>query len=265
MLILQMELEILGSGTSHGVPVIGCDCAVCTSRDPRDNRMRASAVIRHTDGRTILIDAGPEFRIQALRSHISRLDAVLITHSHADHIHGIDDLRIFSHKTDMPIYADAVCLNDIHDRFSYVFSESQEGGGKPHLKLCEVIHGQAIQIAGTDVLPVLVFHGGLPITGWRIGDTAYITDCSEIPDASVSQLRGIKNLIIDAIRERPHSTHFNFSQALEQIERIGPERAWFTHITHDFSHTGIQEWLQIHAPGKKIEPAWDGLIIPVHE
>lgn len=258
-----MELEILGSGTSHGIPVIGCECSVCTSTDLRNNRMRASALLRLDDGKAILIDAGPEFRLQALRAHITRLDAVLITHSHADHIHGLDDIRIFTTRCDMPIYAEHISIGEIQERFSYIFKATQEGGGKPHLQLITVDEEKEILLAGIQITPIPVRHGALSILGWRCGDTAYLTDCSSIPDSSLQRLKGVKNLVIGALRERPHSTHFNFTQAVAQIEKINPENAWFTHICHDFSHVGIQEWLHKNAPGKKIEPAHDGLRITI--
>jgi len=273
-----MELEILGSGTSHGVPVIGCQCPVCASSDPRDNRMRASAIVRCDDGKAILIDAGPEFRVQALRARLNRLDAVLITHSHADHIHGLDDVRIFTTKADMPVYAETACIEEIRERFAYIFRQTQEGGGKPHLELFPVSaedrmapakgEGRAenagITAAGVRVVPIPLFHGSIPVLGWRIGDTAYLTDCNMIPEASFALLSGVRNLIIDALRVREHSTHFSFMGAIRQIERIGPENAWFTHLCHDFTHEGIKDWLREHNhSGKKIEPAHDGLRITI--
>jgi len=260
-----MELEILGSGTSHGIPVIGCDCPVCASNDSRDNRMRTSAVFRRDDGQTILIDAGPEFRLQALRARIKRIDAVLITHSHADHVHGIDDLRIFTHTSGMRLFAEASNLEDIRDRFSYVFKETQTGGGKPRLSLIPVgmENPGPIDIDGTRIVPIPLMHGIVPVLGWRIGDTAYLTDCNLIPEPSFALLAGVRNLVIGALRLRPHSTHFNFPEAVKAIDRIAPDRAWFIHICHDFSHIQIQEWLKINAPGKKIEPAHDGLRITV--
>jgi phosphoribosyl 1,2-cyclic phosphate phosphodiesterase len=282
-----MELEILGSGTSHGIPVIGCDCAVCASSDPRDNRLRASAIIRADSGSTILIDAGPEFRIQALRARIRQIDALLVTHTHADHIHGLDDLRIFTHERDLPVYCTRAAMDEIAERFSYIFRETQEGGGKPHIKLIPITDRgekdsdtQPIEVAGVAVTPIPLLHGRLEILGWRIGDTAYLTDCNAIPERSFALLSGVKNLVIDALRIRPHSTHFNFSQALEIIRRIGPERAWFTHICHDSSHVAIERWIADNAgeyagnpiknaangsgfSGKKIEPAYDGLRITI--
>lgn len=258
-----MEMEILGSGTSHGIPVIGCTCPVCASLDPHDNRMRASALVRCDDGTTILIDVGPEFRIQALRAKIDRLDAILLTHSHADHVHGLDDIRIFSREKNIPIYADKTCLTDIRERFSYIFKQTQEGGGKPHVSLIEAPETGVISIGAIEVMPIPLGHGKIPILGWRIGDTAYLTDCNFIPEESILRLKGIKNLVIDSLRLRSHSTHFNFTEALVQIEKIKPDFTWFTHICHDYTHTKLQKWLAANAPGKKIEPAFDGLLIRI--
>lgn len=259
----SMELEILGSGTSHGIPVIGCPCPVCASTDPRDNRMRASALVRDDDGTAILIDAGPEFRIQALRSRITHLDAVLITHTHADHIHGLDDIRIFTAHSEMPVYVSEVFIGEIKERFSYIFKTTQKGGGKPQLNLIPVSGTSPFTVAGKIIQPIPLMHGSLEILGWRIGDTAYLTDCNGIPESTFELLKGVKNLVIDALRERPHSTHFNFEQAIANIDRISPENAWFTHLCHDFSHIQLQEWLSKNAPGKKIEPAHDGLRIVI--
>lgn len=267
-----MELEILGSGTSHGVPVIGCTCPVCTSHDPRDNRMRTSALVRLDNGGACLIDAGPEFRLQAIRSGISSLDAVLVTHSHADHIHGMDDLRIFTWKKSIPVWAEKSCIRDIRARFSYAFRESTAGGGKPHFRLNPVTVRETrnpacspdhVTVLGAVFQPVPVYHGSLMVFGWRIGDTAYITDCNRIPDYSFRLLEGVQNLVLGALRLREHSTHFNFPQAVAAIDRIGAKRAWLTHICHDFSHEQIRSWLRDNAPDKKIEPAHDGLRITI--
>lgn len=270
-----MEFEILGSGTSHGIPVIGCECPVCASTDPRDTRYRASALLRTGPDTGILIDAGPEFRLQALRARLKRLDALLVTHAHADHIHGLDDVRIFTHERDLPVYSSKHTLREIRERFDYVFKETQKGGGKPHIRLIPVEGGVPFRVDGTDLYAtaVPIMHGKLEIFGWRIGDTAYLTDCGEIPESSAKLLTGIKTLVIDALRERPHTTHFNFEGALEEIVKISPERALLTHICHDFSHEEIIRWVQnwlaangnresvrrFTAVGKKIEPAHDGL------
>jgi phosphoribosyl 1,2-cyclic phosphate phosphodiesterase len=273
-----MELEILGSGTSHGIPVIGCHCAVCASSDPRDNRLRASALVRCDDGTAILIDAGPEFRVQALRARIDRIDALLVTHTHADHIHGLDDLRIFTRERSLPVYASEAAVAEMIERFSYIFRETQLGGGKPRITLMPVKDEVSrsgeiaeITVSGVAIRPIPLLHGALPILGWRIGDTAYLTDCNAIPETSYRLLEGAKKLVIDGLRSRAHSTHFTFGEALAVIERVAPDRAWFTHICHDYSHCAIERWIEENAPdwtglkasGKKIEPAYDGLRIAI--
>ncbi len=273
-----MVLEILGSGTSTGVPVISCGCRVCLSEDPADKRMRASAVLRSSEADSqgfgnvmILIDAGPDFRMQALRAKISRLDAVLVTHSHADHIHGMDDLRIFSFKSELSVFSNAQCIEDIKERFSYAFKQTQEGGGKPKFNLEIIEWGEPLFIAGVKIIPIPLDHGVLKTTGWRFGDTAYLTDCNGLPDQALELLRGIKNLVIDGLRLDAHPTHFNFEQAAENGARTGAENIWLTHINHDCLHTelcSLCERIQkekIAEYGKNIHlaPAFDGLKIPV--
>lgn len=259
-----MELVILGSGTSHGIPVIGCSCPICTSTNPKDTRLRSSALIIGDEGEYILIDSGPEFRIQALKEGLTHIDAVLITHSHADHLHGIDDVRIFTRDRVIPVYANKPCVKDIKSRFSYIFKKTQEGGGKPHLSLHSILPPYTPFYIGTvRIEPIPLYHGNLPILGWKFGDTAYLTDCNHIPQTSYAILQGVKNLVIDSLRARKHSTHFNFEQALQEINEIGAEQAWFTHICHDFSHDQIVEWIQRTGTDKKIEPAYDGLRIKV--
>ncbi len=270
-----MEFEILGSGTSHGIPVIGCGCPVCASPDPRDNRYRASGFLRTERNSGVLIDAGPEFRLQALRAGISGLEALLVTHAHADHIHGLDDVRIFTHQRDLPVYASPGVIEEIRERFAYVFKNTQEGGGKPRLELIPVEPGKpfAIGNTGIEATAVPILHGEIGIYGWRLGDSAYLTDCSAIPRESRPLLEGLSTLVIDALRERPHTTHFCFAGAMEEIIKLDPGRAYLTHLCHDFSHEGLTRWIEawkggpeigaegkrFFGEGKKIEPAYDGL------
>ncbi|CEM60357.1 MBL fold metallo-hydrolase [Treponema phagedenis] len=266
-----MRLEILGSGTSHGIPVIGCNCSVCTSADPRDTRYRASAWIRpknNSEKPSILIDCGPEFRLQALRAGMQNLDAVLLTHSHADHVHGLDDLRIFSYKTSLPIYLEKYCAEDIKKRFSYVFTHAYEGGGIPHFSLHVIEDSNPVfYLKGVRIEAIPLIHGRIIDFGWRIKNTAYLTDCNFIPDSSFEKLKGLKNLIIDGLRVRKHITHFCFAESLDAIKRIAPQKAWLTHICHDVSHKeicAIIEEAQQNDPELakiKISPAYDGLII----
>ena len=266
-----MTLTITGSGTSHGMPVIACNCAACQSNDPNDNRMRSSALIQ--DEKTcIVIDTGPEFRIQALRFGIKKLDAVLVTHSHADHIHGLDDIRVFSKENPIPVYSNARTLNDIKIRFDYIFKETQEGGGKPHIELIDVKNFSALaplQINSIKLIPIPMKHGELDSTGWRIGNTAYLTDLNFIPDSSLQMLDGIENLVIDGLRERPHTTHFNFDDALKFVAKTTAKNVWLTHVTHDFTHEQMKSLFteKKHTLGlpslmnRNIEPAYDGLVI----
>ena len=268
-----MTLTIMGSGTSHGIPVIACDCEVCRSDNPKDKRMRSSALIQDEET-CIVIDTGPEFRIQALKFGIKKLDAVLVTHSHADHIHGLDDVRVFSNEKTVPVYSNAQSLDDIRIRFDYIFKETQEGGGKPHIELIDVKNFSAtspLLINSIKLIPIPMKHGELDSTGWRIGNTAYLTDLNFIPDSSLQMLDGIENLVIDGLRERPHTTHFNFDDALKFVAKTTAKNVWLTHVTHDFTHEQmralfLQKKETLGLPlllNRKIEPAYDGLVIGV--
>ncbi|PIE97822.1 MAG: MBL fold metallo-hydrolase [Treponema sp.] len=265
-----MKLEILGSGTSHGVPVITCDCKVCTSTAPHDIRYRSSAWIsdENTDF-SVLIDCGPEFRLQALRANIKKLSAVLMTHAHADHAHGLDDLRIFCNQLSMPVYLNEPAFKQIKQQFAYVFRASKTKCAIPKFDLKKAIAGVPFKINEIEVTPIPLLHGKLETLGWRIGDTAYLTDCNHIPEKSYELLYGINNLVIDALRARKHVTHFSFSEALTEITKIGTKSAWFTHICHDYSHAEIKEFIKTEKmknpklADKKIEPAYDGLIIEI--
>jgi phosphoribosyl 1,2-cyclic phosphate phosphodiesterase len=267
-----MKILLTGTGTSHGIPVIGCSCPVCLSHDSHDNRLRSSAIVYGDDGTTLAIDCGPEFRIQALRAKLTSIDALLLTHSHADHLHGLDDLRIFG---DVPVYANSDTLADVRERFSYIFKETQLGGGKPHVSLHSVWDTASqeppppFRIGTVEVQPVPMLHGGIPATGWKIGNMAYLTDLNRLPLESIELIRGVKHLIIDALRPRPHTTHYNFAEAVSAAACIGAENTWFTHICHDTSHeelTKLAEILRQGYPeleGKKIRPAWDGLLLEI--
>ena len=251
------SLLFLGTGTSHGVPMIGCRCAVCRSDDPRDTRTRPSAYVTLPGGTRILIDSGPDFRSQALRHDLPRVDAVLYTHSHADHILGLDDLRRFNHlqRGRIPCYGDAETIADLRRTFSYIFDrDTPAGGGLPEIDLFAV-HGP-FSLGGVEVVPVPLLHGRRLLYGYRIGRLAYLTDCSAIPDGSWELLDGVEAVVLDALRHRPHPTHFNIAGAVAAVERIGPARAWFTHICHDLPHAATTESL----PGR-IELAYDGLSV----
>ncbi len=254
---MAQRVVFLGTGTSHGVPVIGCDCAVCTSPDPRDRRTRSSILVEW-EGRNILVDTATELRLQALRENLRRVDAILFTHSHADHICGLDDVRRFNQlqRASLPCYGNRETLDNLTRQFWYVFADTQKGGGKPQLDLIPVEPGQPLSVLGLEVRPIPVLHGRLPVLGYRFGDLAYVTDVSEIPVESLALLEGLDVLVLDALRWRPHPTHFSVEQALAVVERVRPDRAYFTHICHDLGHVETNQKLP---PG--VELAYDGLAI----
>ncbi len=255
-----MKITLLGSGTSHGVPVIGCGCKVCSSADPRDKRTRSSILIEN-ENTVILVDTGTDFRFQALRSGIRRLDAVLMTHAHADHLHGLDDTRSLTHEKPLPIYGSKNTIGEIRKRFDYVFTDTQQGGGKPRLEMIDH-RAKEFSIDGVIIIPVPVKHGRLEIHGYRIGDFAYITDCSEIPDKSLELLTGVRVLIINALRYRPHPTHFSIDEAVQASEKIGAQEVWLTHLCHDVSHQELTEQLEKNNSNERsILPAYDELVI----
>ncbi|MFN2443972.1 MAG: MBL fold metallo-hydrolase [Vicinamibacterales bacterium] len=253
------RVTFLGTGTSHGVPMIGCTCAVCRSSDPRDCRLRPSVVLQMDEGPTVLIDTGTDLRQQALTYGVVRVDAVLYTHSHADHVMGLDEIRRFNTVRGGPIpaFADERTAAEIRRTFSYVFEPpAQPGGGIPQLDL-RIIDG-AFDLGPLRVIPVPVWHGPQPILGFRFGEFAYLTDCSAIPDASWLLLRGTDVLVIDALRHRPHPTHFSLSEAVQAAERLRPRQTWFTHIAHDLPHAATNASLP---PGMAL--AHDGLVLDV--
>jgi len=248
-----MKLTFLGTGTSTGVPTLGCRCRVCTSADPRDQRTRPSLLLEY-DGRAVVIDTTPDFRAQALRHQMQRLDAAVFTHAHADHILGLDDVRpfYFRQQTPIPIYADAHCLENIRRTFQYIFDGLYPYGGiarlDPHL-----IDGP-FDLWGLRLTPVPVLHGNLPILGFRFGQAAYLTDFSAIPETSLPLLDGLEVLILDALRPKPHPAHSSIEQSLAWVEQLKPRRAFFTHMAHQVSHAEISASLPPH-----VRLAYDGL------
>lgn len=258
-----MQLTFLGTGTSAGIPNIGCRCPVCTSPDPRNKRLRTSALLR-TGSHTILIDAGPDFRAQALANGIDHLDAVLITHSHYDHVGGLDDLRpITPSGGAIPIYANQRTLQDIRERFSYAFVESSDGSTRPSLDLRPVEHYTPFTVANAqgvllEVIPFDVWHGTWEITGYRFGRLGYVTDASRLPPPSRDLLRSLDLLVLNALRPRPHPTHFTLEQALDVVADLRPQRAFFVHMSHAVEHAAIDAELP---PGVAL--AYDGLTVEV--
>jgi phosphoribosyl 1,2-cyclic phosphate phosphodiesterase len=237
--------------------MIGCDCATCRSGDRRDTRWRTSVRIETADELSLLIDAGPDLRAQALAFDIRRVDAILFTHGHADHILGLDDVRRFNavQRRPMPCFGDAATLRDVRRTFGYVFdSATARGGGLPQLELFEI--GGRFCIGHQEIMPVPIFHGDRAILGLRVGNFAYLTDCSRIPDTSWQLLEGVDLLVLDALRETPHPTHFSLSEAVRAAERIAARRTCFTHMCHDLGHAATCARLP---PG--MELAYDGLVV----
>ncbi|MBV9625878.1 MAG: MBL fold metallo-hydrolase [Acidobacteria bacterium] len=254
---MKATLTVLGSGTSMGVPTIGCDCAVCRSTDPRDRRTRPSVLIEY-DGRNVLIDTTPDFRQQAIREKIRRLDAVLYTHPHADHILGIDDLRplSFLHKPNrLPLYARPDAARFIREMFRYIFDADYKFGGLPQVEL-KNLEG-SVDLFGASFEPVSVIHGDSEIYGFRFGSAAYLTDHSEIPEASLSRLENLDILFLDALRYKPHPTHSTVADSLRTVEILKPRRAFFTHICHDLPHEqtnrSLPENVRLSYDGMKLE------------
>ncbi|MDT7689371.1 MAG: phosphoribosyl 1,2-cyclic phosphate phosphodiesterase [Acidobacteriota bacterium] len=252
-----MKFTLLGTGTSTGVPSIGCECETCTSDDPRDKRLRVSVLVEH-DGRTVLIDTSSDFRQQALRAGLRRLDAVLITHCHADHIFGLDDIRPLNFRYGaLGVYADRRAWTDIRRIFKYIFEPSHFGGGLPQVVAHTIEHGAPFCFApDLKVTPIEVVHGRLPVTAYRFNDFAYATDLSEIPPHSLDLLRDLDVLVLDCLRLTPHPTHLWLEPALAYIERLRPRRTYLTHIAHDIKHARDSRLLP-----EGVEWGYDGLEI----
>jgi len=226
-----VKIILLGTGTSQGVPVIGCDCAVCTSKDPLDNRLRSAALV--TDGRTnILIDAGPDFRQQMLLYQVKHLDAILLTHEHNDHVIGLDDIRPFNHRSGeaMTVYTLPRVATEVRRRFEYVFTEHIPG--LPRIELVPIDKDSCLQFGSITVQSLEVMHGRLPILGFRIGDLAYLTDVKTISETEMKKLEGVEYLVLTALHLLEHPTHMNLEESLAFVEKIAPKKAWLMHISH---------------------------------
>ncbi|MEW4490849.1 MBL fold metallo-hydrolase [Thalassoglobus sp. JC818] len=253
-------MTLLGTGTSMGVPMIGCDCAVCTSTDPRNTRTRTGVLVETIEG-SFLIDTPPELREQLVQARIKMIEAVLFTHAHADHIMGLDDLRIFGFKSKkaVPLHCEEIVEKTLRRSFSYAFDEelAKTWHSKPKLRF-ERIGLDPIEVCGLKIQPLRLIHGRLPILGYRINDVAFCTDVSEIPPETWPLLEGLKFLVLDAIRYESHPTHFNVEQALEVIEKIRPKFAYLTHISHSLDHETTNSQLP-----ENVELAYDGLRLPL--
>lgn len=250
-----MKVTILGTGTSQGIPVMTCACEVCCSQDPRDNRLRTSALIE-TPEANLVIDCGPDFRQQMLKHEVKRVDGVLITHDHQDHVAGLDELRsyIFAQDKPMPIYAEENVVHGLKQRFAYAFSTNPYPGA-PTFAM-HIIQPGTLHIEGVQIEAMRLIHGKLPIIGFKIGKFAYLTDVNHIPDEEAEKLKNLDVLVLDALHHRPHHSHFNLHEALAEIDRLKPEKAYLTHISHSMGkHAEIEAGLP-----ENVHLAYDGMV-----
>ncbi|MGI6466713.1 MAG: MBL fold metallo-hydrolase [Sphaerochaetaceae bacterium] len=247
-----MRALFLGTGTSHGVPRIGCKCDVCTSNDPKDKRYRCSLLIEQDDY-SVVIDTAVEFRLQVLRANINHIDALFYTHNHADHMNGIDDVRIFTRQGDLNVYGPDEVLKDIESRFPYTVASNNLIRGLPNLKLNR-IDSSGVKIGPLHFYPVPLVHGFSQVFGYRVGKLAYLTDCKEIPQSSLPLLEGVEVLIIDALRFKEHSTHMSIDEAIETANFLKVKKSYLTHLDHDISHSDLERYLP-----DNIYPAYDTL------
>jgi len=259
----HVKLTFLGTGTSFGVPQIGCNCAVCRSPDPRDKRTRVGALVETDGGTRLLIDTPPELRLQLIANGIDRFDAILFTHEHADHTHGLDDIRAISNRRAAPLtmYGPATTLERLAHRFPYIFDDTMRvlpGTSKPEGRARPLEAGVTVQIGDAQVTPVAVPHGFVTVFGYRIGDLAYVTDAKSIPPDAVAILRGAKVLVINALFRTEHPSHLSLSEALRAAEEIGAERTYLTHLTHDNFHADLEAELP-----RNVQPAFDGLTVRI--
>lgn len=255
-----MRLTMLGVGSSAGTPVIGCQCGTCTSADPRNQRSRCSSLLTLSNGRNILIDTGPDLRQQALREKLNQVDAVLYTHTHADHLHGIDDLRAFCQRqrTQIPLYGRPDAMEHIVAKFGYAIREPSDYWDLPILSVNPV--QQPFELFGATITPIPILHGRLEMYGYRLGKLAYLTDASAIPDSSLPLLEDLDVLLLDCLRYTPHYTHFSLEQSLEHAEKIGAKQTYLIHMTHEMEYQAVSKMLP-----PNVHVGYDGLQLDIAE
>lgn len=260
---MSIQLRFLGTGGSFGIPIVGCDCAACGSSDPKDQRLRSSILLT-SGSRVVLVDAGPDLRGQALRHGFWRVDEVWLTHGHADHTNGIDDLRVFCHEQGKPktllVRGNRSTLQDATSRFPYAFRTEVDPSGVSHPLLVPTEIDGPFHALDRGIVPIPLWHGSMPCTGFRVGNVAYLTDVSEIPESSFDLLGGLDTLVLSALREETHPTHLSFDESIAVARRIGARTTWFTHFAHRTTHAQME----LRFPDG-IRPAWDGLVLEIED
>lgn len=255
----MMTITFLGTGTSQGIPVIGSDHPVCLSKDPRDKRLRVSVLISWRNFNYV-IDCGPDFRQQMLTNSVTKLNGILFTHEHADHTAGIDDIRpFFFRQGDIPIYAHERVINSLNKRFDYIFADENRYPGAPAVKVMQVVNNQSIELEDLEVIPIEAYHNRLQVFGYRFGDFVYLTDVKSVEEAELKKMMGAKVLVVNALREEPHHSHFNLQEAIAFALRVGAEKTYFTHISHML---GFHEEVEKNLP-KNVFLAYDNLQLKI--